>query len=59
VGIKEKTDAELIADVRQLTEEINRLHREVVRRGVTVDWVYGDTAGTIEYKYSRVTTENL
>lgn len=59
MGIKEKTDAELIADTRQLTEETNRLHREMVRRGITVDWVYGEVPGTINYKYSRVTTEPL
>ncbi|KQQ93642.1 hypothetical protein [Massilia sp. Leaf139] len=59
MSIKEKTDAELVADARQLTEESNRLHREVARRGITIDWVYGETPGTIDYKYSRVTTESL
>ena len=59
MGIKEKTDAELVADARQVSEELNRLHREAIRRGITVDWVYGDVQGTIDYKYSRVTTEPL
>lgn len=59
MSIKEKTDADLIADARQMMEEVNQLHREMARRGITVDWVYGEVAGTINYKYSRVTTMPL
>lgn len=59
MSIKEKSDAELISDARQMMEEVNRLHREMARRGITVDWSYGEVDGTINYKYSRVTTVPL
>lgn len=59
MGIKEMNEADLIAKARQVTDEANRLHREMVRRGITVDWNFGDGAGEIKFKYSRVSTEPL
>jgi len=59
LSIKEKTDGELIADARQLMQEVNNLHKELTKRGVTIDWAYGEAQNTIKYEYSRVTTEPL
>jgi hypothetical protein len=56
---KEKTDAELAADARMVGTELNRLHVEMAKRGITIDYGFGYEPGEFKFEYSRVKKEVL
>jgi hypothetical protein len=55
----QKPDAELVAEARMATADLNRLHAALARRGITVDWYFGSKPGELVVEYSRVTKEVL
>ncbi len=53
------TDAELAAAAREVLHQLNRLHVEMDRRGITAEIRSGRSPGEIGFEYSRVTREVL
>ncbi len=55
----DKTDKEVVADARMAVAEANKIHAELAKRGITVDWYVGGAANEIVVDYCRVTREAL